>query len=108
MRYLHLLLAVFLLASSVTASACHGVGDVHVICINGTVQAFYVEDEETAAAGETNDCCPMAGFDLADNMIGPTKTALRAPQNTRLTYHAPPSRAHTPSQPRGPPARLFF
>ncbi|MBL6784024.1 MAG: hypothetical protein ISQ24_03115, partial [PS1 clade bacterium] len=48
MRFMPLIMAVFLLASSVTASACHSVGDVHVICKNGTVSALYVENKGAA------------------------------------------------------------
>lgn len=108
MRYLHLLLAAFLLASSVTASACHGVGDVHVICKDGAVRALYVEDKGVAAETATPDCCPMAGFALADNAIGALKPKPETAQTPDLAYHAPSRRTHAPAQPRGPPAQLFF
>lgn len=108
MRFLHLIIAALLLASSVTASACHGVGDVHVICKDGEVAALYVEDESAVAAAESPDCCPMVGFALAETNIVPATTDPLETQTTPLPHSAHTIRADAPALPRGPPARLFF
>ena len=96
MRFMPLIMAVFLLASSVTASACHSVGDLHVICKNGTISALYVENKGKATEAESPDCCPMAGFALAETAQAP------------LPHSTPMMRADAPAPPRGPPTELFF
>jgi hypothetical protein len=108
MRFMPLIMAVFLLASSVTASACHSVGDVHVICKNGTISALYVENKGKATEAESPDCCPMAGFALAEiAQARPVNRPLDT-QTTPLPHSAPMMRADAPARPRGPPTELFF
>ena len=108
MRFLHLLLAALFLASSVTASACHGIGDVHVICKDGSVSALYIEDEGAAAGAKSPDCCPMAGFALPETDTAPMAADHRETQPTPFRHSVHAIRADAPAPPRGPPARLFF
>ena len=108
MRFLHLIMAALLLASSVTASACHSVGDVHVICKNGTISALYVENKGKATEAESPDCCPMAGFALAETAQARPVNRPLDTQTTPLPHSAPMMRADAPAPPRGPPTGLFF
>lgn len=108
MRFMPLIMAVFLLASSVTASACHSVGDVHVICKNGTISALYVENKGKATEVENPDCCPMAGFALAETAQARPANRQLDTQTTPLPHSAPMMRADAPARPRGPPTELFF
>lgn len=108
MRFMPLIMAVFLLASNVTASACHSVGDVHVICKNGMISALYVENKGKATEAESPDCCPMAGFALAETAQARPVNRPLVTQTTPLPHSAPMMRADAPAPPRGPPTGLFF
>ncbi|CAI8221165.1 MAG: Uncharacterised protein [Alphaproteobacteria bacterium] len=108
MRILHLIFAAFLLLSGAAASACHAVGDVHVICHDGKIEALYVESEMAEDAATHPECCPMAGFALPVAAIAATH---QAPLST-AKFHKQPDmhklRSDTHAVPRGPPSRLLF
>jgi len=107
MRFLHLIFAAFLLVSSAATAACHGVGDVHIICKDGQISPLYVENEAAQDTDNKVDCCPMAGFAAAEthkvHAIGTAQTI-----SPPLPRGADKRHADAPALPRGPPARLFF
>ena len=108
MRFLHLISAAFLLLSGAAASACHAIGDVHIICKDGAISALYVESETAEKAANDPECCPMAGFALPVAAIaGSHKAPISAGK-----YHKQPDmhalRSDTNAVPRGPPSRLLF
>ena len=108
MRFLHLIFAVFLIFSGAAASACHAVGDVHIICKDGTVSALYVESKTAENTANDPECCPMAGFALPVAAIA----AVHKPAILVGKYPKRPDmyklRSNTHAVPRGPPSRLLF
>jgi hypothetical protein len=108
MRYLQVIFAALLLASSVTATACHSVGDVHVICKNGEVSALYVESPDAPPAPQNPECCPMAGFDAAAEPPRHHAQAQKTAYPSALPRMAHIIRVDAHASVRGPPLRLFF
>ena len=108
MRFLHLIFAVFLIFSGAAASACHAIGDVHIICKDGAVSALYVESETAEDTANNPEFCPMAGFALPVAAIA----AAHKPTILAGKYHKQPDmhklRSDTHAVPRGPPSRLLF
>ena len=108
MRVLHLIFAAFLLLSGAVASACHTVGDVHLICHDGKIEAFYVESEMAEDAATRPQCCPMAGFAVPVVAIAPTHQAPLSTAKFRKQPDIHRLRSDMHAVPRGPPSRLLF
>ena len=108
MRVLHLIFAAFLFLSGAAASACHTVGDVHVICHGGKIKALYVESEMEEDAATHPECCPMAGFALPAAAIAATHQAPLSTVKFRKQPDIHTLRSDLHAVPRGPPSRLLF
>lgn len=108
MRFLHLIFAAFLLVSTAASAACHGVGDVHIICKDGQISALYVENEAAQDTDNKAECCPMAGFALPMAAFAALPMAAATSTQTRFQRGMHMLRLDAHAAPRGPPARLFF
>ena len=107
MRLFHLFIAALMLASTASAAACHGVGDVHVICKNGTMAPLYVENKGDVETAKPLECC-MGGFALDETDSGALPGFTLSAPHIFSHHHAPKPRLDFHTTPRGPPTDRFF
>lgn len=109
MRAFHFIFAILLLLQTGFAAACHGVGDVHVICHSDGIETVYVETETQAEAQRVEkDCCPSFSLrhsDINNGVVAPGDLA--RPIAARHQRHAACVFAYLPPS-RGPPASAVF
>ena len=97
-----------LLVQPVLASACHSLGDVHVICRDGGTSAIIVQNDTVPAElSERETCCAAVSLPPIDG------TALAAaPDDLSAVFvipiwHRHKQRSDAAAEPRAPPALLF-
>lgn len=105
-RFLPVALAIFWLAASSLAVACHNVGDVHVICHDGQNSAIFVANDTPKTETPDSECCPSGALAVPVAISAHAPSWLLMPQDARpqATFYAP-TQIHFP-RPRGPPSHL--
>ena len=98
-----------MVATQSTAAACAPLGDVHIICRDGSTASIYVEaPDDTKAQHGTHDCCLPGLHDVAGAPL-PQARQQYGPRSTRAV--PPHTHTHTTyivhAHPRAPPLPLL-
>jgi len=91
------------------ASACHSIGDVHVICKEGHVAVVLIDREtQSEVSQEEEDCCAnmVVSGDRAHTTIGFEAVAIIRSMSPKIVAKNP--LAHRTTKPREPPSNILF
>jgi len=91
------------------ASACHSIGDVHVICKEGHVAVVLIDREtQSEVSQEEEDCCAnmVVSGDRAHTTIGFEAVAIIRRMAPKIVATKPIK--HRTTKPREPPSNILF
>jgi 7-cyano-7-deazaguanine synthase in queuosine biosynthesis len=106
LRLIHLWLASWLLTQAALASACHSVGEVHVICSAQGLETVYVPSPETEAQPRP-DCCPTAASTMLEALSLAFRPGANAAPKAPIIWPQHALRFDSAATPRAPPKSVF-